>query len=110
MEFLANDMELSTYDEDTRVVDIKNVWFGITNNPTAKYGFAEGKDSQGNYIWKALGYEITLPDMSGVDEIAVDANAPVKYFNLQGVEIANPEAGAIVIKTQGGKATKMIVK
>ncbi len=105
MEFLANEMELSTYDNKTGVVNIVNVWFGISSNPTAKYGFSEGQDN-----WLPLGYEIQLPDMSGVDEIAVGADAPVRYFNLQGVEIANPEAGAIVIKTQGGKATKMIVK
>lgn len=40
--------------------------------------------------------------------IATDANAPVKYYNLQGVEIANPENG-LFIKKQGAKAEKVIL-
>ena len=47
---------------------------------------------------------------AGVEGITVDENAPVKYFNLQGVEVANPEAGQLVIKKQGSKAEKMIVR
>ena len=38
-----------------------------------------------------------------------DANAPVKYYNLQGVEVANPSNG-IFIKVQGTKATKEYIK
>lgn len=40
--------------------------------------------------------------------IADDVNAPVKYYNLQGVEIANPENG-LFIKKQGAKATKVVL-
>ena len=48
--------------------------------------------------------------LSGINNIAVDnANAPVQYFNLQGVEVANPENG-IYIRRQGNKATKVLVK
>lgn len=55
--------------------------------------------------------KITLPDavFAGVDGIINDADAAVKrYFNLQGVEIANPEAGQVVIVKEGNKATKAI--
>ena len=48
--------------------------------------------------------------LSGVESVEFDSNAPVKYFNLQGVEVANPEAGQIVIKKQGSKAVKVVVK
>lgn len=47
---------------------------------------------------------------SGVANIAVDENAPVKYYNLQGVEVVNPEAGSIVICRQGANVKKMVVK
>lgn len=47
---------------------------------------------------------------NGVESVEFDSNAPVKYFNLQGVEVANPEAGQIVIKKQGSKAVKVVVK
>ena len=46
---------------------------------------------------------------AGVEgDIADDVNAPVKYYNLQGVEIANPENG-LFIKKQGAKATKVVL-
>lgn len=48
-------------------------------------------------------------DVAGVEgTIADDVNAPVKYYNLQGVEIANPENG-LFIKKQGAKATKVVL-
>lgn len=49
------------------------------------------------------------PTGAGVEgAIADDVNAPVKYYNLQGVEIANPENG-LFIKKQGAKATKVVL-
>lgn len=48
--------------------------------------------------------------LSGVDDIVSDdANAPVEYYNLQGVRVANPESG-LYIRVQGKKATKVLVK
>ena len=48
---------------------------------------------------------------SGVDAIGVDnADAPVEYFNLLGVRVANPAAGELVIKRQGETVTKTIVR
>ena len=50
-----------------------------------------------------------LEDVSvGVEDTMVDANAPVEYYNLQGVKVANPENG-IFIKKQGAKATKVVL-
>lgn len=46
---------------------------------------------------------------TGIADITVDENAPVEYFNLQGVRVANPENG-FYIRRQGGKATKVYVK
>ena len=45
---------------------------------------------------------------SAIENVAVDANAPVEYYNLQGVKVANPENG-IFIKKQGTKTTKVIL-
>ena len=44
----------------------------------------------------------------GIEEIGVDANAPVEYYNLQGVKVANPENG-IFIKKQGGRTSKVVL-
>lgn len=65
------------------------------------------------YTWGQL-QDLTL-DMSytGVQEIIADAaaeNAPVEYYNLQGMKINNPAAGQIVIRRQGNKSAKMIVR
>ena len=45
---------------------------------------------------------------SGVADI-VDENAPVEYFNLNGMKVANPSEG-VFIRRQGAKAEKVIVK
>lgn len=45
---------------------------------------------------------------TAIESVAADANAPVEYYNLQGVKVANPENG-IFIKKQGAKATKVIL-
>ncbi len=47
---------------------------------------------------------------AGIANIAADENAPVEYYNLQGVRIAEPQAGQIVIRRQGRTATKVLVK
>lgn len=51
----------------------------------------------------------TLDITNGVDDIIVDENAPVEYYNLQGVRVANPENG-IYIRRQGSKVSKVLVK
>ena len=48
---------------------------------------------------------------TGIDDIeADDANAPVRYFDLNGREISGPQKGMFVIRLQGSKATKMIAE
>ena len=47
---------------------------------------------------------------AGVKDMVVDSDSAPRYFNLQGVEVSNPERGSMVIKVQGNKATKMLVK
>lgn len=54
--------------------------------------------------------KITLPS-AGVEGVISDSeNVAKRYFNLQGVEIANPEAGQVVIVKEGNKASKTIVR
>ena len=47
---------------------------------------------------------------AGVNGIADDYKAAPKYYNLQGREIKNPERGEIVIKVEGNKTTKIVVR
>ncbi len=46
---------------------------------------------------------------ASVGEIAVDENAPVEYYNLQGVKVANPENGIFICR-QGSKTSKVVMK
>lgn len=44
--------------------------------------------------------------ISGID---ADENAPVEYFDMLGRKVMNPEAGQILIRRQGSKATKVVM-
>lgn len=62
-----------------------------------------------------LGYftntKITFGGTGAINEVAVDNNnAPVEYFNLQGVRVNEPVAGQIVIRRQGNEVSKLLVK
>ncbi len=48
-------------------------------------------------------------DTNSVKSIASDNNVAAKYFNLQGVQVANPENGLYIV-VKGDKATKVLVK
>ena len=48
---------------------------------------------------------------TGIEDVAVDsAEAAPEYFNLQGVRVAEPQAGNIYIVRRGNKVTKELIK
>jgi hypothetical protein len=49
---------------------------------------------------------------AGVNDLVVDIdeNAPVEYYNLNGVRIANPTDPGLYIRRQGATATKVVIK
>ncbi len=60
--------------------------------------------------WNLNDLTVTFVQNTGVDAIAADdANAPVEYFNLQGVRVDNP-ANGLYITRQGSKVSKVVVK
>jgi hypothetical protein len=52
---------------------------------------------------------VELGDKVGVEDVVVDVVEPL-YFNLQGVQVANPEVGNLYIVVRGNKVTKEIVR
>ena len=62
----------------------------------------------------ALSTDIITGKGTGVEDVVVeegDANAPVEYFNLQGIKVdANNLTPGIYVKVQGKTATKVLVK
>lgn len=54
-------------------------------------------------------FTVYTDEQAGVDNIAVDSNAPAVYYNLQGMPVENPSNG-IYIKRQGNKTQKLFIK
>ncbi len=59
---------------------------------------------------EVCGGEDLHPDaeLSGVENVTFDENAPVEYYNLQGIKVENPQDG-IYIKRQGYKTMKVVL-
>lgn len=55
--------------------------------------------------------QVHIPEAAGVDDVTVDgdADAPVEYYNLQGIRVETPQPGGIYIRRQGTKSTKVIM-
>lgn len=53
--------------------------------------------------------EYTPKNASAIEDVEVESNEAVEYYNLQGVKVDNPENG-LYIRKQGSKATKVLVK
>lgn len=91
---------------ENNVLTITNTLFGIGTAPVDPYWWGQTEHPVGT---------VTLPagwdDNSGIESVAGDVfNAPVKYYNLQGIELAAPVKGQLVIKKQGNKTVKFIAK
>lgn len=87
----------------------------ITTANNAVWTCNEGANSftlTTNASWRITGMTITTDVTVGVSDVTVenDANAPVEYYNLQGVRVDNPAAGQLVIRRQGNTVTKMVVR
>ncbi len=54
--------------------------------------------------------ELVLTDAAAIGEVEMDADAdaPVVYYNLQGVPVANPGSGAY-IRVKGSKVEKVYI-
>ena len=91
----------------TKKVDGDNVTITIPYHAITVFATTAQKFYYGSEFPSTL----TFKDANaGIKGVAVDnADAPAVYYNLQGVRIENPTSG-VVIRVQGGKATKMLVK
>lgn len=98
---------ISNYDAETGTVMIYNCCFGDQDSPDTPYTWT---DQSGNSLEMTAKIVCDGLKNSGISNVAVDANAPVEYYNLQGVKVANPSNGGVYIRRQGDKATKVLVK
>ena len=72
----------------------------------------ESTDGLGYFLDDLQYNHFTDADFSGIADIAVDndANAPVEYFNLQGVRVDNPTPGKVYIVRRGAAAFKQLFR
>lgn len=53
---------------------------------------------------------VTFSTVNAITDVEIDENAPVEYYNLQGVRINGELTPGLYIRRQGNAATKVIVK
>ena len=94
--------------ENNQLVE-PNIAYNMTNNwagGTQSWKCAEGSC---NIQVDIVNCTMTILEYTGVEDVNVDENAPVEYYNLQGVKVENPTTGTY-IKVQGKKTTKVYLK
>ena len=94
-------------------------YFGTYDAATRTISFPDncillGEDGYDNgaFLLGNTGTKLVLPEDAGVSSIVADEDndAAVEFFNLQGMRISEPAAGQMVIRRQGSKVQKMLVK
>ncbi len=82
-------------------------WAAAADDKASTVTFEVPSEGTNTYI-KAISVSCAKI-LSGVADIeAADDNAPVEYFNLQGIRVENP-ANGLYIRRQGSKITKVIL-
>ncbi|MDE6527975.1 MAG: hypothetical protein K2L78_02875, partial [Muribaculaceae bacterium] len=71
------------------------------------FGVYSAEEAAETYILPTL-YKLDTGSSVNVAE-ADDADAPVEYYNLQGMRVANPENG-LFIRRQGNKVEKVVIR
>lgn len=94
-----------TYTQTTSA-DTKSYWVGPT---TTAVTFDCPGTSQKQTRFQYIIFEYTGTP-TGIATVTVDGSGRVQYFDMQGNAVKEPVKGQPVIKKQGAKATKVIVK
>ena len=106
----------ATYDQATALVLFRGLYaenIKFTSADQIKVGdtvvvYGKLVDYNGSKQMSAGNYIVLLNGVSGVENVAAE-NAPVEYFNLQGVRVANPENG-LFIRRQGNTISKVVIR
>lgn len=96
-----------TFSENTISWDVD--WFSLAID--LKTNQVAGNFNKFKGCTLVLPFNVEDPD-AGLKDVTVDnnSNAPVEFYNIQGMRINEPAAGQLVIRRQGNKVSKLIVK
>ena len=93
------------FNEETHTIEmpIGSVYTIFANDSESVYYVTEDNGGVADYI--------IMPESDGIQSVTGDnnADAPVIYYNLQGVQVKNP-AGGVYIYKQGTRTGKVLVK
>lgn len=106
----------------TKVADVTTPtafsWTFYDNDPVSldaykgynvQIGFQYMSTAEVAGTWEVQHVYITADETVDLIEVmAVDENAPVEYYNLQGIRVENPQSG-LYIRRQGNTVTKVIL-
>lgn len=88
--------------------DAENTQFALTGDPAGNCTF----DGEANKAYK-FSFVPSTATLTVTADVAVAGieveNAPVEYFNMQGVRVANPENGIFIVR-QGDKVSKQVIR
>ena len=108
-----NDLTVPTWELDHYNIYLNGEKIGETTDNSYQGNVT---DEKGEYTVKAIfdrgespmSESITLR-ATGVSLTEAD-NSEVRYFDVNGFEVKNPQPGSILIRVEGGKATKVLIK
>ena len=112
MSVSANQQDIANTPEESRSKLTKDEKTTVITIP-AKGLFLWPSNTTSLYYANKAAVTITIEnEQGGVNDIIADEenNAPVEFFNLQGQRVNNPAAGQLVIRRQGTKVAKVLVK
>lgn len=110
IEFIeSQDAGFSTFKDG--VLTLPSEFDEATSTWTADAVFGDQDNPFGMFCWDdvaTLETKIIFPAEAGISNVEADnSNAPVEYYNLQGMRVAAPAAGQVYIRRQGTEAAKV---
>lgn len=104
----SNTTEESPYTESADMVDAGNMLYSVAGDAEYPYYvYAEPRDGASEIVLTAV-FSGTSTAIDGIE--ADDENAPVEYFNLQGIRVNSDNlTPGVYVRRQGSKTTKVLV-
>lgn len=87
-----------------------NVWTGEAASVDFHFLKSNPNSSGTTFNPSCTAIKVTYVTSGGIEEVVTIDTTPVEYYNLQGVRLAEPAPGQIVIRRQGNKVEKILVK